>query len=256
MKKHGISALFALFSVVSFGQQNLSFENQAFEPCSVKASVVTLDGKSVLRVERDLEALPFDRDDLASTVDEPTYLKLKGVNVENGVIEVKLLSRLLKTAPGFARGFIGLAFGIDENNANFQSIYLRPTNGRAESQFRRNHTVQYFSYPDYKFDRLRKESPETYETYADIGLDEWIALRLEISNRKARLYINDQKHPSFIVEEMKGDAKSGGTMGGHRHGRLFQRPENHAAVTSKQAPIGTRNGGLFSEKALFRDLEI
>ena len=64
--------------------------------------------------------------------------------------------------------------------------------------------VQYYSYPDYKFDRLRKESPGLYETYADVGLDEWITFRVELDGAKARLYINNQKHPSFVVEKMQG----------------------------------------------------
>lgn len=163
----------------------------------------------MLRIERDLEALAFDANNMAATVDEPTYARLKGVSFENGTIEVKVLSRLLKDAPGFARGFIGVTFRINDTDTRFESVYLRPTNGRAENQFRRNHTVQYFSYPDFKFDRLRKEFPETYETYADIGLDEWITLRLEIAGRKAKLYLNDQAYPSFMVDEMRGEAGSG-----------------------------------------------
>ena len=208
MKKYKITALFSLFALVALGQ-NLTFKKQEFELNNVKASVVKLKGQKVLKMERDLEALPFDKDNMVATVDEPTYAKLKGVDFENGIIEVKVLSRLLESAPDFARGFIGVAFHIDDSNTNFQSIYIRPTNGRAENQFRRNHSVQYFSYPNYKFDTLRKEFPETYETYADIGLDEWITLRLEVNERKVHLYINGQKHPSFIVEEMKGDAKGG-----------------------------------------------
>ncbi|MGJ1433823.1 hypothetical protein ACR79M_20265 [Sphingobacterium spiritivorum] len=208
MKRYKITALFSLFTMVAFGQ-SISYKKQEFELNNVKASVVKLKGQKVLKMERDLEVLPFDKDNMISTVDEPSYAKLKGLNFENGIIEVKILSRLLKDAPDFARGFIGVAFGIDESNSKFQSIYIRPTNGRADNQFRRNHSVQYFSYPDYKFDRLRKEFPETYETYADIGLNEWITLRLEINDRKIHLYINGQNHPSFIVEEMKGETKNG-----------------------------------------------
>jgi len=189
--------------------QPVKFEGKEFELNNVKASVVKLKGQEVLKIERDLTALPFDKNNMVSTVDEPTYARLKGSDFENGFIEVKVLSRLQETAPGFARGFIGIAFRIDDSNARFQSIYLRPANGRDENQFRRNHTVQYFSYPGYKFDRLRKEFPEMYETYADIGLDEWITLRLEINDHIARLYINGQKHPSFIVNEMKEAVKSG-----------------------------------------------
>lgn len=208
MKKYKFTLLFALFAVVASGQ-NLTLKNQGFELKHVTGSIVQLDGEEVLKIERDLKALPFDVNNMAATVDEPTYAKLKGVDFENGMIEVKVLSRLLKTAPDLARGFIGVAFRIDDGDSKFESIYIRPTNGRAENQFRRNHTVQYFSYPDYKFDRLRKEFPETYETYADIGLDEWITLRLQINGPKIRLYINDQEHPSFIVEEMKGEARKG-----------------------------------------------
>jgi len=91
----------------------------------------------------------------------------------------------------------------------FESIYLRHQLGRSENQFTRNHTVQYFSYPQYKFLRLRKEASGTYETYADVGLNEWITLRLEVMGEKAKLYINDQKHPSFIVEKMKGQTTAG-----------------------------------------------
>lgn len=204
-----LTGLVCVSFTLNLNAQTIKFESREFDVAYVNASVVKLNGQKVLKVERDLEALPFDVNNMVSTVDEPTYAKLRDVNFENGIIEVKVLSRLLKTAPDFARGFIGIAFMIDDNNTNFQSIYLRPTNGRAENQFRRNHSVQYFSYPDYKFDRLRKEFPETYETYADIGMDEWITLRLKINDRKVNLYINEQEHPSFIVDEMKGDIKSG-----------------------------------------------
>lgn len=209
MKKHKMTLLFALFAVAALGQ-NVTFKNQEFELRNVTGSVVQLNGEEVLKIERDLEALPFDANNLAATVDEPTYAKLKGVNLENGTIEVKVLSRLQDPLPfEAARGFIGLAFHINEDDSAFESVYLRPTNGRAENQFMRNHSVQYFSYPDYKFDKLRKESPAMYETYADIGLDEWITLRLEINGPKVRLYINDQEHPSFIVEEMKSEIRRG-----------------------------------------------
>jgi len=59
------------------------------------------------------------------------------------------------------------------------------------------------------FDRLRRESNGVYETYADVDLNEWITLRIEINGQKARLYINGQKHPSFIAEKMKGNTTSG-----------------------------------------------
>lgn len=199
-----------LFSIMYGAQaQSLRFEGKDFEISHVKASVVQLNGEEVLRLERDLESLPFDPERMGATVDEPTFLKLKGLNLENGIVEVKMLSRLLPSAPPFARGFIGLSFRINEDNSAFESIYLRPTNGRADDQFRRNHTIQYFAYPDYKFDRLRAESRGEYETYADIALDEWITVRIEFSGKSATLYLNDQESPSFLVKEMLGSTNSG-----------------------------------------------
>lgn len=35
-------------------------------------------------------------------------------------------------------------------------------------------------------------------------------MRIEFEGKKVTLYLNDQKYPSFIVNEMKGNMKSGG----------------------------------------------
>ena len=56
---------------------------------------------------------------------------------------------------------------------------------------------------------MRAESKGEYETYTDIGLNEWITMRIEFENKEARLYLNNQEHPSFIVSELKGDSISG-----------------------------------------------
>jgi hypothetical protein len=48
-----------------------------------------------------------------------------------------------------------------------------------------------------------------YETYADIGLNEWITMRIEFEDEKATLYINNQKAPSFLVQKMLGNSKKG-----------------------------------------------
>lgn len=202
--------LLSLFSMMYGAQaQSLIFQGEEFEISHVKASVVKLNGEEVLRIERDLESLPFDPERMGETVDEPTFLKLKGLNLENGIVEVKVLSRLLPNAPPFARGFIGLVFRINEDNTAYESIYLRPTNGRAEDQFRRNHTIQYYAYPEYKFDQLRAESKGEYETYADIGLDEWITVRIEFSEKSSKLFLNNREYPAFLVGEMLGSTTSG-----------------------------------------------
>jgi hypothetical protein len=193
--------LFTVFLSHSLFAQTEKLEKSNLLPNQVLMSFENLGGEKVLKVFKD---------STIKAVDEPTFVRIKDLDFQDGIIEVKVLSKLLKTARPSDRGFIGIAFRIDEKNSKYESIYIRPTNGRAEDQIRRNHSIQYYSYPNYKFDRLRKEAPEKYETYADMGLNEWIMLRIEVKSNKAVLYVNNQKSPNFIVNEMLGNLKSGG----------------------------------------------
>lgn len=199
-----------VFNMTGAIAQKFTWDKHEFESVNTKAEIVNMDGAQVLRVERDLIASPFDEKNIEASVDGPTYVKLTNVDMENGTIEVKMLSRIMENSPfPAARGFIGVAYRVDQENKNFDAIYLRPSNGRADDQLRRNHTVQYFSYPGNTFSRLRKEANGLYETYADIGLNEWIDVRIEFQDEKAVLYINNQKSPSFIVTKMLGTSKKG-----------------------------------------------
>jgi hypothetical protein len=188
----------------------VEWEGRKFETVNVKAAVVTLQGEQVLKVERDLKALPFDLNRLEETVDDRHFLKLSDVDAADAIFEVKMLARVQQPSPfPGAQGFIGMYFRVKPDNSAFESIYLRPNAGRSNVQAVRNHTVQYFAYPGHKFAALRKEAPGLYETYADVGLDEWITMRIHVTGEKAELYLNDAKYPSFIVNKMKGPSKSG-----------------------------------------------
>lgn len=212
MKKLSLTILLSMLSFIYSYSQTIKYDGNEFELTNVIATVTFLNGEKVLKVERDLNKIPFDINHLETTVDEPTFLKIKNIEFENGIIEVKILSQLQNPLPfKFSKGFIGLAFRINNNNSSYQSIYLRPKAGRSENQFERNHTVQYYAYPDYKFNKLRKEEYKgQYETYADIDLNEWITLKIEVKDKKAILYLNGQKHPSFIVNEMLGNSNGNG----------------------------------------------
>ena len=184
--------------------QYLKLQNNNLVSNKTFISFQNLDGQKVLKVVVDTTIEAFD---------EPTFVKIKDSNFKNGSIEVKVLSRILKNAPASARGFIGLAFRINNDNSKFENIYIRPTNGRSDDQVRRNHSIQYFSYPDYKFDLLRKVAPEKYESYADMGLNEWITLRIEVNGAKAQLYINNNKQPALVVNDLKHGEKQTGAIG-------------------------------------------
>ncbi len=184
--------------------QYIDLKNVKLEANKTYLSFEKLQGKEVLKVLIDTTIENFD---------EPTFVKLTDSQFRNGSIEVKVLSRIVKNAPASARGFIGVAYRIDPNIKAFESIYVRPTNGRAEDQVRRNHSIQYFSYPDFKFDRLRKEAPEKYESYADMGLNEWIKLKIVVEGAKARLYVNNSKQPALVVNDMKLGPEARGQIG-------------------------------------------
>ncbi len=208
MKKTFIIML-SLCAVATYGQK-LTLGNQEFELKNVSGAITELDGEKVLKIERDLGAIPFDINRLEATVDEPTYAKLADLDFENGIIEVKMLSRIQDPSPfQSAQGFIGAAFRISEDDSAFESIYLRPKVGRSDNQFSRNHTVQYFAYPDHKFERLRKEAPGRYETTAPVDINEWITMRIEVAGEKATLFINDAKYSTFVVDKMLGKTTHG-----------------------------------------------
>ncbi|MFZ4794319.1 MAG: hypothetical protein ACOYLN_09310 [Blastocatellia bacterium] len=205
MKHHVIfSIILAAMSFSDVAAQTATPAITKLQAVSVSMSAERIGTQNAIRVVKD---------DSVKAFDEPTFAKLKDVKFKNGTIEARVLSRLLKDAPESARGFIGIAFRIDDLNSKFECIYIRPTNGRAEVQLRRNRSTQYFSYPDFKFDRLRKEAPGEYESYADIGLDEWINLRIEVSGARARLFINGGKHPVLIVNDLRHGPDLSGAVG-------------------------------------------
>ncbi|RDB02558.1 hypothetical protein [Runella aurantiaca] len=200
-------------SCSAFGQnQTLTLGKQTFELHNVTGSVIDFQGKKVLKIERDLKALPFDANRLEATVDERHYARLVGLDdFENGTIEVKMYSQIQDPSPyPPAAGFIGLYFRIKEDDSEFESIYLRPKVGRINNQMARNHAVQYFSYPDFKFQTLRDKFPAgSYEGSAPVMLNEWITMRIEVNGETAEMFVNDLKYSSFIVNKMLGKNRKG-----------------------------------------------
>jgi hypothetical protein len=147
--------------------------------------------------------------------DMDTFAFVRGLDFHDGSIEVDVAGSLLPSALGGARGFIGIAFRIDAASGSFASegFYIRPTNGRAEEQIRRNHSTQYFSYPGFDFDRLRHEAAGQYEAYVDVVPDEWTHLRIEVSGADARFYVGTGSQPVLVVHDLKRGSDAHGSVG-------------------------------------------
>jgi hypothetical protein len=188
----------------NFLAQNIEFNKTKLIPVNVSMSLSEIDSNKVVRVIKN---------SAVKEVDAPTFVRLNDIDFKNGVIEVKVLSRLLPDAGDTARGFIGITFHINDDNTKFEGIYLRPTNGRAVQQIRRNHSIQYFSYPNFKYDILRKIAPGQYESYADMDLNEWIKMKVVVKDAQAKLFLNGNNQPSLIVNDLKNGPNNNGVIG-------------------------------------------
>jgi hypothetical protein len=136
------------------------------------------------------------------------YAVVEGLEFANGVVEAEVAGAPAPEAPALARGFVGIAFRLQ--NGTYDAFYLRPTNGRAEDQERRNHATQYVSHPDWPCFRLRKETPSKYESYVDLMPGVWTKIKIEVRGERARLYVHGREQPTLIVNDLKSGAQGKG----------------------------------------------
>ena len=175
-----------------------------FENIHTAMSDVLLDGEQTIRVVKADKIMQFD---------ENTLVRLKDCGFHNGTIKVKMLSRLLPDAPDFARGFIGIVYRVNDNNSEFESFYIRPTNGMTDDPVRKSHGCQYFSYPGYTFSYFREFNITKYEAPIHNGLDEWVQLKAVIRDETAEFYLNDEPEPVLTVKDMKHGKDARGSVG-------------------------------------------
>lgn len=135
---------------------------------------------------------------------------VNGSSFRNGVISLEVASTLGSGAAAAARGFIGVAFRVSEDASKYEYIYLRPVNGRADDQVRRNHSIQYSSHPGFPWQRMRKEFPEMYESYVDLEPGVWTKMRIVAKGARAELYVHGNAQPNLIVKDLKLPEAAGG----------------------------------------------
>jgi hypothetical protein len=167
---------------------------------NVKAEPVTYLGRSAMRVS---DAGPQDLDDAGRFAVVPRS------NLQDGAIEVDIAGDTASQAPPQLRGFVGIAFRMTSDRSHFECFYLRPKNGRAEDQLQRNHSAQYISMPGFGWQKLRSETPGSYESYVDLVPGQWTHLRIQVAGSRARLYINRARQPTLIVNDLKQPTVSG-----------------------------------------------
>jgi len=179
---------------------------KGLQPHDVTVEAVTYYDRKGVRV---MPAAPADAELTAPKNGEGGgIVVLPGTSFHNGTIEVDLAGKPRAGAPSDARGFVGVAFRVAADPSKYECVYIRPTNGQADDQVRRNHSTQYISMPEYEWSRLRREAPGQYESYADLVPGEWTKIKIEVSGVTARLYVNDAPQPVLIVNDLKhGDSE-------------------------------------------------
>jgi hypothetical protein len=137
------------------------------------------------------------------------YAVLAGVNFQDGVIEadmaIEINTPLFPGVPGFG----GIAFRARDDVSGYELFYLRPGNATSPDQAKRNHSVQYVAEPGFSWPLLRRAWPSVYEAYAPLEAGAWTHLKIEVTGRDAKLFINGAPQPTLIVHGLKGEDLTG-----------------------------------------------
>ena len=123
---------------------------------------------------------------------------LKDVEFENGIIEVDMAVKKMRSYPG-------INFRI-QAPGNLENFYIRPH----RSPFYTD-VLQYTPV----FDGLagwQLYNGEGYTAGYDIPYEQWLHIRLEVNGRQARVFINDDETPALVVHDLK-HGLSKGTIG-------------------------------------------
>ena len=137
------------------------------------------------------------------------FAVLPDVDFQDGVIEadmaIEITTPLFPGAPGFG----GIAFRARDDVSGYELFYLRPGNATSVDQAKRNHSVQYVAEPGFSWPLLRRAWPSVYEAYAPLEAGAWTHLRIEVTGRDAKLFINGALQPTLIVQGLKGEDLTG-----------------------------------------------
>jgi hypothetical protein len=131
------------------------------------------------------------------------FVPLAGVDFQDGIIEADVAVKVT-TDPSRMPGFIGIAFRARPDASSYDMFYVRPGAARYDDQAKRNQVAQYCAAPGYDWYALRRAWPWVYEGHADLRLDSWTHIKIEVAGRTARLYLNRNPEPTLVVDGLKG----------------------------------------------------
>jgi len=165
------------------------------EPVKIQSEVASYRGRRAVHI--------VNVEGQGTKTGEQVLAIVKATDFKDGTIEAEVAGFPRQGANASTRGFIGIAFRVQDHGSRYEAFYLRMTNGRANDQLQRNHSVQYMSHPDFPWNRLREESPGVYESYVDLDAGAWTRIKMVVAGDKAKLYVNGSDQPCLIVNDLK-----------------------------------------------------
>lgn len=208
----GISKTIDLNSLKGLKPHNAVVEVVSFKGQKALKAEISEDAKKKIAEARERLAASGRTGSGVGDANRISHLVVVADDFQNGTIELEVAGQPAPGSSGGARGFVGVAFRVQPDMKTYDCFYLRPTNGRAEDQERRNHSAQYISHPNYPWYKLRQETPSKYETYVDLQPATWTKVKIVVEGDKARLYVHGNEQPSLIINDVKSGPDGKGAV--------------------------------------------
>ena len=123
---------------------------------------------------------------------------VQNLTFSEGTLEIDLRGAGKREA-----SFLGLAFGVADAKT-FEAVYFRPFRFADDSPEARSHAVQYVAWPEYTWEKLRKDKPGVYEAAIQPVPDPagWFHVRIEVTKQKVSVLVDGSTQPCLVVDRL------------------------------------------------------
>src|SRR5262245_637023 len=123
---------------------------------------------------------------------------VQNVTFSEGTLEIDLRGGGQREA-----SFLGLAFGVADPKT-FEAVYFRPFRFADDDPDARGHAVQYVSWPNYTWEKLRRDKPGVYEAAIQPVPDPagWFHVRIEVTKQKVSVSVDGSTRPCLVVDRL------------------------------------------------------
>jgi len=123
---------------------------------------------------------------------------VQNVKFAEGTLEVDLRGGGAREA-----SFLGLAFGVADAKT-FEAVYFRPFRFVDDDPDARRHAVQYVSWPEYTWEKLRKDKLGVYEAAIQPIPDPagWFRVRIDVTKQRVSVSVDDGSQPCLVVDRL------------------------------------------------------